>query len=74
MSRSQVTCPRLSSTFPGKFAYFLCHKKIIKIPMCIYSYLLHELGNDPPRGVSRFSVLYALAKQAKNLGAFKLAR
>ena len=42
--------------------------------MYIYSYLLHELGNDPPRGVSRFSVLYALAKQAKNLGAFKLAR
>ena len=35
---------------------------------------MHELQSEQPKGVSRFSVLYALAKQARNLGAFKLAR
>ena len=38
---------------------------------------MHELLSPPgdhPKGVSRFSVLYALAKQARNLGAYKLAR
>ena len=50
--------------------------------MCLYlntsfqncRYLLHELLKDHPKGVSKFSVLYALAKQARNLGAYKLAR
>ena len=42
----------------------------------ISRYLMHELLQDAkvPKGVSRFAVLYALAKQSKNLGAYKLAR
>ena len=40
----------------------------------ISRYLLHELGKEQPKGVSKFSVLYALAKQSRNLGAYKLAR
>jgi intraflagellar transport protein 122 len=42
----------------------------------ISRYLMHELLNDSavPKGVSRFAVLYALAKQSRNLGAYKLAR
>ena len=40
----------------------------------ISRYLLHELSKEHPKGVSKFSVLYALAKQARNLGAYKLAR
>ena len=40
----------------------------------ISRYLLHELIKEHPKGVSKFSVLYALAKQARNLGAYKLAR
>lgn len=35
---------------------------------------MHELMKDTPKGVSKFSVYYALAKQSRNLGAFKLAR
>ena len=40
----------------------------------ISRYLLHELNKEHPKGVSKFSVLYALAKQSRNLGAYKLAR
>jgi intraflagellar transport protein 122 len=42
----------------------------------ISRFLMHELLHESlvPKGVSRFSVLYALAKQSRNLGAFKLAR
>lgn len=40
----------------------------------ISRYLMHELLFNHPQGVSKFSVLYALAKQSRNLGAFKLAR
>ena len=40
----------------------------------ISRYLLHELNKEHPKGVSKFSVLYALSKQARNLGAYKLAR
>ncbi len=35
---------------------------------------MHELMSERPKGVSQFSVLYALAKQSRNLGAYKLAR
>ncbi len=35
---------------------------------------MHELASEHPKGVSQFSVLYALAKQSRNLGAYKLAR
>jgi intraflagellar transport protein 122 len=35
---------------------------------------MHELLSNHPKGVSKFSVLYALAKQSRNLGAYKLAR
>ena len=40
----------------------------------ISRYLMHELYFEHPKGVSKFAVLYALAKQARNLGAYKLAR
>eukprot|EP00903_Cladosiphon_okamuranus_P013353 g12445.t1 len=38
-------------------------------------FLVNSLGEaEPPRGISRAHTLYTLAKQAKVLGAFKLAR
>lgn len=38
-------------------------------------FLVNSLGSaDAPHGVSRAKILYTLAKQAKTLGAFKLAR
>ncbi|CAH3150863.1 unnamed protein product [Porites lobata] len=40
----------------------------------IARYLLHMLVKDIPSGVSRVSTLFALAKQSKNLGAYKMAR
>ena len=43
----------------------------------ISRFLMHEIQQDTnnvPKGVSRFAVLYALAKQSRNLGAYKLAR
>ena len=43
----------------------------------ISRYLMHEISqqeSNVPKGVSRFAVLYALAKQSRNLGAYKLAR
>jgi intraflagellar transport protein 122 len=40
----------------------------------ISRYLMHELLFEQPKGVSKFSVHYALAKQARNLGAYKLSR
>merc|ERR1719411_871709 len=42
----------------------------------ISRYLMNEWWKDQkvPQGVSKFAVLYALAKQSKNLGAYKLAR
>ncbi|XP_063240162.1 intraflagellar transport protein 122 homolog isoform X2 [Bacillus rossius redtenbacheri] len=40
----------------------------------ISRFLMLELKYLHPRGVSLFAVLYTLAKQAKNLGAYKLAR
>ena len=40
----------------------------------ISRFLMHELLFTHPKGVSKFAVLYALAKQARNLGGYKLAR
>ncbi|XP_064632482.1 intraflagellar transport protein 122 homolog isoform X2 [Lineus longissimus] len=37
-------------------------------------YLLHAMIKDTPHGISKVGTLYALAKQSKNLGAYKLAR
>eukprot|EP00052_Salpingoeca_macrocollata_P008243 m.65502 g.65502 ORF g.65502 m.65502 type:complete len:1216 (+) comp16496_c0_seq1:48-3695(+) len=37
-------------------------------------FLLHALQREVPRGVSKVYMLFALAKQSRNLGAFKLAR
>eukprot|EP00057_Strongylocentrotus_purpuratus_P025672 XP_011680146.1 PREDICTED: intraflagellar transport protein 122 homolog [Strongylocentrotus purpuratus] len=37
-------------------------------------YLWHAILNDIPHGISKVNTLYALAKQSRNLGAFKLAR
>ncbi len=54
---------------------FIANYRTLKRNIEIYSrYLMHELMSEHPKGVSQFSVLYALAKQSKNLGAFKLAR
>ncbi|GLH03389.1 POC1 centriolar protein homolog [Gryllus bimaculatus] len=40
----------------------------------ISRFLLHEIKDGCPKGISQFAVLYSLAKQARNLGAYKLAR
>jgi intraflagellar transport protein 122 len=40
----------------------------------IARYILQEVGSDVPHGISRVSCLFALAKQSRNLGAFKVAR
>ena len=40
----------------------------------ISRYLMHELLSNHPKGVSKFAVYYALAKQSRNLGAYKLGR
>ncbi|KAJ8370877.1 hypothetical protein SKAU_G00109050 [Synaphobranchus kaupii] len=40
----------------------------------ISRFLLHNLTKDVPLGISKVNTLYALAKQSKALGAFKLAR
>eukprot|EP00039_Didymoeca_costata_P007788 m.103931 g.103931 ORF g.103931 m.103931 type:complete len:1184 (+) comp13828_c0_seq5:52-3603(+) len=40
----------------------------------IARYLLHGIQENVPLGISKVSVLYSLAKQSRNLGAFKLAR
>ncbi|XP_052282617.1 intraflagellar transport protein 122 homolog isoform X3 [Dreissena polymorpha] len=40
----------------------------------ISRYLLHQMNSHIPLGISKAGTLYALAKQSKNLGAFKLAR
>uniref|UniRef100_A0A1B6JCB8 Intraflagellar transport protein 122 homolog n=2 Tax=Proconiini TaxID=565685 RepID=A0A1B6JCB8_9HEMI len=40
----------------------------------IARFLLHETKAVNPTGVSQFAILYALSKQARTLGAYKLAR
>ena len=40
----------------------------------IARYLLHAIKDSVPMGVSKVAILYSLAKQSRNLGAFKLAR
>jgi intraflagellar transport protein 122 len=40
----------------------------------ISRFLMNETKDVHPKGVSQFAVLYTLAKQARNLGAYKLAR
>lgn len=40
----------------------------------IARYLLHAIKDNVPMGVSKVAILYSLAKQSRNLGAFKLAR
>ncbi|XP_061187801.1 intraflagellar transport protein 122 homolog isoform X4 [Saccostrea echinata] len=40
----------------------------------ISRYLLHMIQSGIPHGISKVGTLYALAKQSKNLGAYKLAR
>ena len=42
---------------------------------CMGRYLLLSLGKSPaPNGISKVHILYALAKQGKNLGAYKFVR
>ncbi|XP_060691773.1 intraflagellar transport protein 122 homolog [Hemiscyllium ocellatum] len=40
----------------------------------ISRFLLHNLTKETPLGISKVNTLYALAKQSKALGAYKLAR
>ncbi|KAL1117127.1 hypothetical protein AAG570_004455 [Ranatra chinensis] len=40
----------------------------------IARYLMQETKTVQPSGVTQFAILYALSKQARNLGAYKLAR
>ncbi|XP_066967390.1 intraflagellar transport protein 122 homolog isoform X2 [Macrobrachium rosenbergii] len=40
----------------------------------ISRFLMHELMTTQPDGISKFSTMYTLAKQSRNLEAFKLAR
>jgi len=40
----------------------------------IARFLLNGIADSVPLGISKVSVLYSLAKQSRNLGAFKLAR
>ncbi|KFP11865.1 Intraflagellar transport protein 122, partial [Egretta garzetta] len=40
----------------------------------ISRFLLHSLTKETPLGISKVNTLYALAKQSKALGAYKLAR
>ncbi|XP_050737940.1 intraflagellar transport protein 122 homolog [Eriocheir sinensis] len=40
----------------------------------ISRFLMHELMTAQPTGISKFSTLYTLSKQARNLEAYKLAR
>lgn len=35
---------------------------------------MNETKDVRPKGVSQFAIMYCLAKQARNLGAYKLAR
>jgi intraflagellar transport protein 122 len=38
------------------------------------NYLLHKLADPYPKGISKFAVLFTVAKHAKQTGAYKLAR
>ncbi|KDR19634.1 hypothetical protein L798_06155, partial [Zootermopsis nevadensis] len=40
----------------------------------ISRFLMNETKDVRPKGVSQFAIMYCLAKQARNLGAYKLAR
>jgi hypothetical protein len=40
----------------------------------ISRFLMNETKDVHPKGVSQFAILYTLAKQARNMGAYKLAR
>jgi len=46
-------------------------------PDCLFNmsrYLMHAMLKESPSGISKFYTLYTLAKQSRNLNAFKLAR
>ncbi|KAK7605351.1 hypothetical protein V9T40_007209 [Parthenolecanium corni] len=64
------------------FTYHVIHK-YLEEPFTSYQpealfniarYLLNETKNMRPKGVAQFAILYSLAKQAKGLGGFKIAR
>lgn len=40
----------------------------------ISRFLMNETKDVQPKGVSQFAIMYTLSKQARNLGAYKLAR
>lgn len=64
------------------YAYHAIHK-YLEEPFTSYQpealfnisrFLLNETRHSRPKAVTQFSILYSLAKQARNLGAFKLAK
>ncbi|XP_046555893.1 intraflagellar transport protein 122 homolog [Haliotis rubra] len=66
------------------YIYHTIHRHVVEpftsvLPEGLFNmsrFLLHRLpkATDIPHGVSKASALYTLAKQSKNLGAYKLAR
>ena len=64
------------------YAYHVVHKYLEEpftsyLPEALFNiarFLMVETSNDCPRGVSMFSILYCLAKQAKKLACNKLAK
>ncbi|XP_050414597.2 intraflagellar transport protein 122 homolog [Patella vulgata] len=64
------------------YTYHTIHRHVVEpftsvLPeglLNISRYLVHCMGTDIPHGVSKGATFYTLAKQSKNLGAYKLAR
>lgn len=64
------------------YAYNTIHKYLNEpftsyMPEALFNisrFLMNETKDVLPKGVSQFAILYTLAKQARNLGAYKLAR
>ncbi|XP_013786897.1 intraflagellar transport protein 122 homolog [Limulus polyphemus] len=64
------------------YAYHNVHRYIEEpftsfLPEALFNmarYLIHQMFSDTLVGVSKVAILYALAKQSRNLGAYKLAR
>lgn len=64
------------------YAYHYIHRYIEEpftsfYPEALFNmarFLLHQTLSECPSGVGRVAILYALAKQSRNLGAYKMAR
>ncbi|KAK9891411.1 hypothetical protein WA026_014648 [Henosepilachna vigintioctopunctata] len=70
---------RLSAIY---YAYHSLHRYLEEpftsfLPEALFNiarFLMNEIADNKPKGVSQFSVLYCLSKQARKLGANKLAK